>query len=326
MSEESSSSSGSSDTTITKKNVVVVKSDTTPPVPPSADKDTNEDPSDTNDDETKSTKVEEEGGEKKKKKKRRKRKKKKKKKKMFEVSRLLYLNEENPRPDYFVENGQTFPPTKTVASLYKDGKFPKGELMRHPGDHNTFRVTDKEKRAMDRMANDMVQQVREASEVHRQVRSWAQTWIKPGIKLADMCEKIENMNRKLVGEQGLERGIGFPTGCSINHIAAHYTPNPGEEDVTLGKDDVMKIDFGTQIRGRIIDCAWTVAFNEKFDPLLNAVKDATNTGIKAAGIDVRLCDIGESIQEVMESYVPFSFFLFPRKQTNTHTHTPRVST
>ena len=26
------------------------------------------------------------------------------------------------------------------------------------------------------------------------------------------------------------------------------------------------------------------------------------TGIKTAGIDVRLCDVGEAIQEVMESY------------------------
>lgn len=36
--------------------------------------------------------------------------------------------------------------------------------------------------------------------------------------------------------------------------------------------------------------------------MLAAVKDATNTGIKEAGIDVRLCDIGAAIQEVMESY------------------------
>lgn len=43
-------------------------------------------------------------------------------------------------------------------------------------------------------------------------------------------------------------------------------------------------------------------FNPQFDPLLAAVKDATNAGIKAAGIDVRLCDVGEAIQEVMESY------------------------
>ena len=91
----------------------------------------------------------------------------------------------------------------------------------------------------------------------------------------------------------------------------------------------MKVDFGTQVNGRIIDCAFTVAFNPKFDPLLEAVKDATNTGIRvcrlhaatwlreecpwtqgsatayqlqAAGIDVRLCDVGAAIQEVMESY------------------------
>lgn len=36
--------------------------------------------------------------------------------------------------------------------------------------------------------------------------------------------------------------------------------------------------------------------------MLAAVKDATNTGIREAGIDVRLCDIGAAIQETMESY------------------------
>ena len=61
-------------------------------------------------------------------------------------------------------------------------------------------------------------------------------------------------------------------------------------------------DFGTQIKGRIIDSAFTVAFNPKFDPLLAAVREATDTGIRAAGIDVRLCDVGEAVQEVMESH------------------------
>lgn len=64
----------------------------------------------------------------------------------------------------------------------------------------------------------------------------------------------------------------------------------------------QKVDFGTQINGRIIDCAWTVAHNPRYDRLLEAVKEATNTGIREAGIDVRLCDIGEAIQEVMESH------------------------
>ena len=62
------------------------------------------------------------------------------------------------------------------------------------------------------------------------------------------------------------------------------------------------MDFGTHINGHLIDSAFTIAFNPKFDPLLKAVQEATMEGIKTAGIDVRLCDVGEAIQEVMESH------------------------
>lgn len=87
------------------------------------------------------------------------------------------------------------------------------------------------------------------------------------------------MNRYLINEDGLKASIAFPTGCSLNHVAAHYTPNSG--DLTqIGQDDVCKIDFGCQVNGRIIDCAFTVAFNPKFGRLLEAVKASTNEGIK----------------------------------------------
>ena len=33
------------------------------------------------------------------------------------------------------------------------------------------------------------------------------------------------------------------------------------------------MDFGTHINGRIIDCAWTLSFNEKYDPLVKAVRE-----------------------------------------------------
>lgn len=156
-------------------------------------------------------------------------------------------------------------------------------------------------RDRERHYHDYINDARRAAECHRQVRQHMHKHIKPGVKLIDMCEQLEDLNRKLSAENGLHSGIAFPTGCSINHCAAHYTPNKGDNTV-LGYDDVMKIDFGTQINGRIIDCAWTVSFNPKYDNLLAAVKDSTNTGIREAGIDVRLCDVGEAIQEVMESY------------------------
>jgi methionine aminopeptidase type II len=98
-----------------------------------------------------------------------------------------------------------------------------------------------------------------------------------------------------------QAGVAFPTGCSLNWVAAHYTPNVGD-DTVLGYDDVMKLDFGTQIGGRIVDCAMTVHFNPRYDPLVAAVKEATDMGIRTAGIDVRMGDVGAAIQEVMESY------------------------
>lgn len=163
------------------------------------------------------------------------------------------------------------------------------------------RVKTEELKAKELLCEDQIQNLRKAAEIQRQVRRFAQRIIKPGRRLIDICEELENYNRKLAPEKGLESGIAFPTGCSLNHVAAHYTPNIGDNTV-LSYDDVCKIDFGTHIKGRIIDCAFTVAFNPTYDRLLEAVKDATNTGIREAGIDARLGEIGGKIQEAMESY------------------------
>ena len=195
---------------------------------------------------------------------------------------------------------QTTPPSVGLSQLFPDGIYPEGEFQQYKDDQR-WRETDEEKRAQERADAEMVNSVRKAAEVHRQVRSYVQSIAKPGVLLIDMCEKLEECSRKLIEENGLEAGIAFPTGCSLNHVAAHWTPNKGDKTV-LQYDDVMKVDFGTQINGRIIDCAWTVAHNPRYDRLLEAVKEATNTGIREAGIDVRLCDIGEAIQEVMESF------------------------
>uniref|UniRef100_A0A3P8RW57 Methionine aminopeptidase 2 n=1 Tax=Amphiprion percula TaxID=161767 RepID=A0A3P8RW57_AMPPE len=201
--------------------------------------------------------------------------------------------------------GQTDPPSVPICELYPNGDFPKGEECEYPpskdGRSAAWRTTSEEKRALDRANEEMWSDFRQAAEAHRQVRSYVNSWIKPGMTMIDICEKLEDCSRRLIKENGLKAGLAFPTGCSINHCAAHYTPNAGDPTV-LRYDDVCKIDFGTHINGRIIDCAFTVTFNPKYDRLLEAVRDATNTGIRFAGIDVRLCDVGETIQEVMESY------------------------
>lgn len=74
--------------------------------------------------------------------------------------------------------------------------------MLHPGDFNTFRITSEEKRNLDRAASDLYETVRYAAEVHRHVRKFAQSLIKPGMELIGFCEKLEEKNRELVEEAG----------------------------------------------------------------------------------------------------------------------------
>uniref|UniRef100_A0A3Q3W048 Methionine aminopeptidase 2 n=1 Tax=Mola mola TaxID=94237 RepID=A0A3Q3W048_MOLML len=200
---------------------------------------------------------------------------------------------------------QTDPPSVPICELYSNGTYPVGQECEYPtsqdGRSAAWRMTSEEKRVLDKANEELWNDFRQAAEAHRQVRQHVRSFMKPGMTMIEICERLEDCSRKLIKENGLNAGLAFPTGCSLNHCAAHYTPNAGDTTV-LQYDDVCKIDFGTHINGRIIDCAFTVTFNPKYDKLLEAVRDATNTGIKNAGIDVRLCDVGEAIQEVMESY------------------------
>lgn len=156
-------------------------------------------------------------------------------------------------------------------------------------------MTNEERRALDRANEEMWNDFRQAAEAHRQVRQHVRSFIKPGLTMIDIwwglttliilhiwcyslirlskcslinvvnvlplpSERLENCSRKLIKENGLNAGLAFPTGCSLNHCAAHYTPNAGDTTV-LQYDDVCKIDFGTHINGMLwknakIDGSW----------------------------------------------------------------------
>lgn len=199
---------------------------------------------------------------------------------------------------------QTEPPRVGLSKFYPDGNYPEGEIQTYKDD-NAWRTTSEEKRYLEKMANEdpetTYQSIRRAAEVHRQVRSYARRMIRPGMAMTDIANNIEDTTRALVEGDGLESGIGFPTGLSLNHCAAHYTPNAGDT-IVLQHGDVLKVDIGVHVKGRICDSAFTLNFEPTYDKLLEAVKAATDTGIREAGIDVRLGELGGLIQETMESY------------------------
>ncbi|KAG5957587.1 hypothetical protein E4U58_005831 [Claviceps cyperi] len=203
-------------------------------------------------------------------------------------------------------NAQTEPPSVMVSQLFPNKSYPKGEEVEYKDDNN-YRTTNEEKRHLDNLQSEFLSDYREAAEIHRQVRQYAKKTIRPGQTLTEIAETIENGVRSLTGHSGLAEGdallagMGFPCGLSLNHCAAHYTPNAGNKMV-LQQDDVMKVDFGVHVNGRIVDSAFTVAFEPKYDDLLKAVQEATNAGIREAGIDARVGEIGGVIQETMESF------------------------
>ncbi|THX31107.1 methionine aminopeptidase 2-like protein [Aureobasidium pullulans] len=207
---------------------------------------------------------------------------------------------------------QTTPPRVALANVFPDNKYPEGEVIEYAvDDDNLKRTTSAELRHQDAIKNmdrDFLRDYRKAAEIHRQVRQYVQTIAKPGVTMSKLADEIEEGVRALTGHQGLESGdalkagMGFPTGLCLNNVGAHWTPNPGAKDVVLQYDDVLKVDFGVHVNGRIVDSAFTVASNPVYDNLLAAVKAATNTGLKEAGIDARIDHISETVQEVMESY------------------------
>lgn len=179
---------------------------------------------------------------------------------------------------------QTSPPRVLLSRLFPSG-YPVGELFPY---ENTSRITDGELRYNSNLWDEeFLADYRQAAEIHRQVRQYAQTeLIRPGASLRCIAEGIEDGVRALCGHQGLEigdclkAGMGFPTGLCLNNVTAHWTPNPRGKDIILGNGDVLKVDFGVHVNGRIVDSAFTITFDHTYNNLLTAVKEATNTGIK----------------------------------------------
>ena len=154
---------------------------------------------------------------------------------------------------------QSDPPRVGLSKIFPDGHFPEGEIQEYKNESvfsilfhpfcslhttwlvrdvdgtcnsNVWRTTSEEKRYNERLAMEdpetTYDNIRRAAEVHRLVRKHARKFIKPGMSMTEIADNIENGTRALVEENGLDSGIGFPTGLSLNNCAAHYTPNAGD--------------------------------------------------------------------------------------------------
>ncbi len=127
-----------------------------------------------------------------------------------------------------------------------------------------------------------------AGKIAARARQEAEKALKPGLKILDLANLIEESIKK----QGAE--MAFPVNISINEVAAHYTPvfNDATE---IREGDLVKVDIGTMVDGYIGDLAFTYC-SEK-NRLADASKRILEAGIKAIKPGVRVGEIGTIIEE-----------------------------
>jgi methionyl aminopeptidase len=144
-----------------------------------------------------------------------------------------------------------------------------------------------------------------ASQIHKKIFNFADSIIKPPIKLIDIEQQIYHFGKtlfsKLKSNNTTFLDFAFPIGLNKNNIVAHFSPFNNDKQI-LTENDVLKVDIGICFNGYIIDSAKTYYFKPEFEPLIFATKDAIVQFYKNAGIDKNLGELGEIIQETIESY------------------------
>lgn len=142
---------------------------------------------------------------------------------------------------------------------------------------------------------------RKAGEIARQAFSYAKEIVKPGMKLLEIAEKIEEKIIMLGGKPA------FPVNLSMNDVAAHYTPSYDDQSVASG---LLKVDIGVHIEGCVADGAlsFDLEGSEEHKKLIQASQEALDEALRIVRKGITLGEIGRVIQEriVKHGFSPIS--------------------
>jgi methionyl aminopeptidase len=145
------------------------------------------------------------------------------------------------------------------------------------------------------MEKDEIEQYKQAGQITKQAREFARDFVKRDMKLFDIAEAIENKIRELGAEPA------FPVNLSLNEVAAHYTPRPGDETLAQG---ILKIDIGACMDGYIGDTAISLDLTEdqKFKEIIELNKALLKAAKEAVSPELEVKDIGDVITNKLTEY------------------------
>ena len=133
-----------------------------------------------------------------------------------------------------------------------------------------------------------------AGRIASEVVSYAKSFIKPGMKLLEIAEKIDDKISELGGKPA------FPLNLSMNETAAHDTPSYNDERVASG---LLKVDIGVSINGYTADTAFSLDLDNSTDnkKLIEAAQSALDNAIKTIKNGATLSEIGKAIESSIKS-------------------------
>ncbi|MBT4824963.1 type II methionyl aminopeptidase [Candidatus Woesearchaeota archaeon] len=130
-----------------------------------------------------------------------------------------------------------------------------------------------------------------AGKIASDVREYSKEIIKPGVKLLDVANKIEDKIRELGAIPA------FPVNLSSDNFAAHYTPSPDDE--TIIEKQILKVDVGVCYKGAIGDTAFTLDLSNQNSELIEASRKAVENAIKILKVGTTLGEIGKVIEDTI---------------------------
>jgi curved DNA binding protein len=125
--------------------------------------------------------------------------------------------------------------------------------------------------------------------------------VKPGASVLDACNKgdavILEKVKGIFNKGKIEKGIAFPTCCSINNVAGHFSPAI-TDTTTFKEGDLVKIDLGAHIDGFASQAATTVFLGAEGAEVTGRAADVMSAVYYAAEACIRLLRTGNKSTEL----------------------------
>jgi methionyl aminopeptidase len=138
-----------------------------------------------------------------------------------------------------------------------------------------------------------------AGQLWKQAEKKARKMLKPGLKILELAEEIEQFIESQLKEEKLEGGLAFPINLSLNNVAAHATPGI-EEKTELKENDLLKVDIGIQVNGFIADGAFSCNSSNEFAKMIESNEKALEEALSVIKPGIEIKKIGETVETIAE--------------------------